>query len=394
VRLFDPRSLPHLDARTVDRLIVLALVVGGALQSWPPIMPAIENFDRIDLVHYFGPVAIAILAPLALLFRRSRPLTVLVVTMIVLLASGLIGSEGFSPAFTVVLAVYSVGRYTSVRERSIATLIVGVGLVTALQFRAGIDLWFISTMAALVGLWLVGDTARARDERAEQLEERAARHEAEQRTSAARAAEDERGRIARELHDVIAHNVSVMVVQAAAAGRVLDHDPAQAKASLSTIESTGREALSEMRRLLGVLRAGDPAGLSDPQPSLDRLPRLVEEMRSSGLPVELAIEGTPFDLPPGVDLSAYRVIQEALTNALRHGGESPTRVIVRYASDALELEVTDDGRAAGFTPPARVGGHGLAGMRERVALVRGELEAGPRPEGGFRVRARLPVEAT
>jgi signal transduction histidine kinase len=156
-----------------------------------------------------------------------------------------------------------------------------------------------------------------------------------------------------------------------------------------------------MRRLLGVLRAGEPRPLADPggsspQPSLRRLPQLVEEMRSSGLPVELSVEGTPRDVPPGVDLSAYRVVQEALTNALRHAGGTATRVVVRYEPEALDLEIVDAGRAqpgGQTTIVASAGGHGLAGMRERVALVRGELEAGPRPEGGFRVRARLPVDA-
>ena len=193
-------------------------------------------------------------------------------------------------------------------------------------------------------------------------------------------------RIARELHDVIAHNVSVMVVQAAAANRVLEDDPAAAGASLSIIETTGREALTEMRRLLGVLRQGE-ASLSDPQPSLARLPLLVDEMRAAGLPVDLTIEGDAVHLPPGVDLSAYRVVQEALTNVLRHAGPSPTDVTIRYGPTASRSRCAM--RAASASSRRRRPRHprrsvvmGSRACVERIALVDGRLEAGARPGGG------------
>jgi signal transduction histidine kinase len=387
----------------VDRLIVLGLIAGGLVQAWPTYFPDPAMFYQVDWAWYAGPPVFAIIAPLPLLVRRTQPLIAFGASIAALAATGLLSREVSSPAFSIFLAAYSVGRYTVVRELSIAALIaaIGIGLAATLASE-GLSAWFAFMIAILVGLWLTGDTARARELRAEQLEERAARHEADQRSAAARAADEERSRIARELHDVIAHNVSVIVVQAAAASRVIDHDPAQAKASLAAIETTGREALTEMRRLLGVLRAGE-AGLSSeatpagPQPSLGELPELVDDMRAAGLPVELAIEGTPRELPPGVDLSAYRVVQEALTNALRHGQGASTRVVVRYGRDSIDLEIVDQGRGFVVAPAggdSATGGHGLAGMRERVALVRGELDAGPRPEGGFRVLARLPVDAT
>jgi signal transduction histidine kinase len=200
----------------------------------------------------------------------------------------------------------------------------------------------------------------------------------------------ERARIARELHDVVAHSMSVMVVQAGAARAVLGADPAQAEAALGRIEETGRTGLADMRRLLGILKAdGDDTGL-EPQPGLRALDGLLERVRSAGLPVEAMVYGEPRTLPPGVDLTAYRLVQEALTNTLKHAGTASARVVIRYADRSIELEVADDGRGP---PPesAPSGGHGLVGMRERVALFGGTLETGGRPGGGFRVTARIPV---
>jgi signal transduction histidine kinase len=398
-----------LSPAATDRLIVGALIVGGLLWAWPNYFPVAERWGRVDWVDYLGPFAFAIVVPLPMLVRRSQPLLALVGAIAALAASGFVSREVATPGGMIFLAAWSVGRYVPDRVLSIAAVCVTIAIGAVASISGdGMSPWFLFMAALFIGTWAAGDTARTRELRAEELEERAARHEAEARAGAARAADDERARIARELHDVIAHNVSVMVVQAAAAGRVLDQDPALARASLATIETTGREALTEMRRLLGVLRAGDPSP-AGPQPSLGRLPELVEEMRASGLPVELSVVGTPRPVPAGVDLSAYRVVQEALTNALRHAGQTATRVIVRYEPDALDVEIVDQGPSADpkpgagaaaaegggpVVPPAGPGGHGLAGMRERVALVRGELEAGPRPDGGFRVRARLPVDAT
>jgi signal transduction histidine kinase len=198
----------------------------------------------------------------------------------------------------------------------------------------------------------------------------------------------ERDRIARELHDVVAHSMSVMVVQAGAAKAVLRRDPEETERALSAIEESGRIGLAEMRRLLSV--EGEVAPSLAPQPGLERLDELLGRMRATGLEVELVVEGDPRPLPAGVDLSAYRIVQEALTNALKHGGDGVhARVLLRYLEEGIDVEVTDDGR--GPSPDMDGSGRGLIGMRERVAFLGGELRTGARPGGGFLVHARLPV---
>jgi signal transduction histidine kinase len=216
--------------------------------------------------------------------------------------------------------------------------------------------------------------------------------EREQRQHELNAVAEERSRIARELHDVVAHNVGLMVVQAQGAQRVLDRDPQRARQALETIERTGRAALGDMRGSLGALRKPESDAPLAPQPRIESLGALVEQARRSGLEVELVTEGDPAPLAAGVDLSVYRIVQEALTNTLKHAGPVHARVKVRYAGDELELEISDDGapgqpRRSGVTE----GGHGLVGMRERVALYGGQLHADQRPEGGFIVRASLPL---
>jgi signal transduction histidine kinase len=221
------------------------------------------------------------------------------------------------------------------------------------------------------------------------LRERARQLERQREEKARTAVAEERGRIARELHDVVAHSVSVMVVQAQAGQRLLA-DPDLAGGAFRAIEASGREALVELRRLLGILRTGAEQPAIGPQPGLGSLGVLLEQVREAGLPVELRVEGEQVQLPPGVDLAAYRIVQEALTNTLKHAGSARAEIIVRYGPSAVELEVLDDGRGA---PAATNGsGHGLIGMRERVALYGGRLEAEPRKAGGFAVRARLPLE--
>ena len=220
------------------------------------------------------------------------------------------------------------------------------------------------------------------------LEERADALEREQEQRARAAVAEERQRIARELHDVVAHAISVIVVQARGGRRMLDAEPAEARGAFDTIERTGQEALGEMRRLLGLLRESEDEPALAPQPTLARLEELVQQVRDAGLPVELAIEGEPTELPPGVELSAYRIVQEALTNALKHAGPAHARVTVRYADDNLELEIADDG--SGSAGNGDGGGHGLVGIEERVAMLGGELETGEAPSGGYAVRARLP----
>ncbi|WP_189709255.1 sensor histidine kinase [Streptomyces anandii] len=247
--------------------------------------------------------------------------------------------------------------------------------------------------------WVLGDSMRTRRAYFAQLEERAARLEKEREAQAKVAVAAERARIARELHDVVAHNVSVMVVQADGAAYVLDAAPDQAKKALETISSTGRQALAEMRRLLGVLRTGEhqESGEYVPQPDVEQIEDLVEQCRGSGLPVDFRVEGTPRPLPSGVELTAYRIVQEALTNTRKHGGPNAgASVRLVYFDDGLGLLVEDDGKGAPHELYEEGGadgrGHGLIGMRERVGMVGGTLDAGPRPGGGFRISALLPLK--
>jgi signal transduction histidine kinase len=247
-------------------------------------------------------------------------------------------------------------------------------------------------VTVLVGaVWQAGRVIRRRRLHAEGLEQHAARLERDREEQARGAVADERARIARELHDVVAHSVSVAVVQAEAGETLLERDPDAARQAFVAIQDTGRQALAELSRLLGIMRKdGDAPNLAPPA-SISRLAPLVEEMRAAGLPVDIVVDGRPRQLAPGVDLSAYRIVQEALTNTLKHAGPAHAVVRVTYDQRALEVEVTDDG--AGTANGAdRGGGHGLVGMRERVTLYGGELEAGRRPEGGYAVRARLPLE--
>ncbi|MFI1737597.1 sensor histidine kinase [Streptomyces sioyaensis] len=248
--------------------------------------------------------------------------------------------------------------------------------------------------------WVLGDSVRTRRAYYAQLEERAAQLEKERDAQAKVAVAAERARIARELHDVVAHNVSVMVVQADGAAYVLDAAPEQCGQALETISGTGRQALAEMRRLLGVLRTGEPGEDSAdraPQPDVGRLDDLIEQVRGAGLPVDFTVQGTPRPLSSGVELTAYRIVQEALTNTRKHGGpDVSARVRLVYGSDALDLLVEDDGRGAQHEVHEQGGadglGHGMIGMRERVGMVGGRLDAGPRPGGGFRISAVLPLK--
>ncbi|WP_328910872.1 sensor histidine kinase [Streptomyces sp. NBC_00234] len=247
--------------------------------------------------------------------------------------------------------------------------------------------------------WVLGDSMRTRRAYFDQLEERAARLEREREAQSKVAVAAERARIARELHDVVAHNVSVMVVQADGAAYVMDAAPDQARQALETISSTGRQALAEMRRLLGVLRTGDApeSGEYVPQPDVGQIEDLIEQVRQTGLAVDFKIEGTPRPLPSGVELTAYRIVQEALTNTRKHGGpDAGASVRLVYFDDGLGLLVEDDGRGAAHElyedGGADGAGHGMIGMRERVGMVGGTLDAGPRPGGGFRISALLPLK--
>jgi signal transduction histidine kinase len=334
-----------------------------------------------------------ITVPLA--WRRRAPLAVLgVVTGAVLAASLLVHHTNGMPleAFlALIIAFYSVGAHCGDRRGML-----GGGLDLAILFvydliHGGLGQAHGSRpgAAAIFALaWLGGREMRRRRRELSVLRERAARLEHEREERARAAVREERGRIARELHDVIAHSVSVMVIQAQAGPRLLG-DPEQVEGAFQSIESSGREALVELRRLLGILRTNDEQLAIGPQPGLGSLGSLLDQVRDAGLPVDLEIEGEQVPLPAGIDLSAYRIVQEALTNTLKHAGITAARIVVRYGTAALELEITDDGTDA--STGNNSSGHGLVGMRERVALFGGHLEAGRRTGGGYAVRAQLPL---
>jgi signal transduction histidine kinase len=285
------------------------------------------------------------------------------------------------------LFAYSVPRYLPLERAVLGVPLLAIGIgVHRIASPGSEAVDFIFDAAVVTAAWALGRAARRREERAEDLERRAAQLEREHAEAAREAAVAERLRIARELHDIVAHALGVVAVQAGAAEQVLASDPDRARATLGEIRSIAREAVVEMRRLLGVLRAAEHAELS-PQPSLARLDELVEPVRNAGLDVDVRIEGTPRPLPPGVELSAFRILQEALTNVLKHARASRAEVVIRYERDALDLEVRDDGSGSSEGDP----GHGLVGVRERVALHHGLLEAGPRTDGGFGLHAVLPL---
>jgi signal transduction histidine kinase len=250
------------------------------------------------------------------------------------------------------------------------------------------DIVFSSILFGIV--WVVGFALGQKFEEVDKAKERALRAEREREERAVAAVAEERARIARELHDVVGHSVSVMTVQASGVRRLLKPDQEREREALLIVERTGREALAEMRRMVGVLRRPEEGPALAPQPTLDHLDRLVDQAREAGLPVELRVEGEAVELPAGVDLTAYRLVQEGLTNALKHAGATRAEVLVNYGAAEIEVTVTDNGKGVGNGDG---GGHGLVGMRERVSVYGGELDAGPRPGGGYRLRAKLPVTA-
>ena len=341
-------------------------------------------------------LALGALAMLPVLVRRRFPLGA-ALGMAAAIALGEIFTDPQEDEFflaavaAILIVLYSVGAY----ERSLPGSIAG-GLALAIGARTdllldgtGADSFWPFTFLFMGGAWLAGRLVHHRRMEAEELTAQTRRLTEEQESRATRAVAEERGRLARELHDVIAHNVSVMVVQAAAAEQVLGESPEQTREALRSIQDAGRQTVVELRRLLGILRGRDRELEIAPQPSLAGLEALAEQIRRSGLPVEVAIEGMPSRLPVSLDLSAYRIVQEGLTNVLRHAGATRARVAIRYRPELLEVEVVDDGRG---TSENGSWGHGLLGIRERVALFGGTLEAGNRREGGFALRASLPLD--
>jgi signal transduction histidine kinase len=335
-----------------------------------------------------------LLVTLPLALRRRTPAATLLTAAAALVLAALLvrHSQGIPAAvfLAVLLAFYSVGAHCDDRRSALVGAAAVAAIAAAAVARPGTfsasgtrpGAWLAFTIA-----WFVGRDLRRRRQRVADLEDRAERLEREREEKTQLAVVEERGRIARELHDVIAHGVTVIVVQAQA-GPHLVGDPHRVVDVFGAIESSGRDALVELRRLLGILRSGDEQLAIGPQPGLGSLQSLVEQVRASGLPVELRIEGDRVHLPAGIDLSAYRIVQEALTNVVKHAGDARVEVVIRYRARALELDIMDDGH--GRATSVNGVGHGLIGMRERVALYGGTLEAGTRDGGGYAVRAQLP----
>ncbi len=351
-------------------------------------------------------VPLTLLLCLVVALRRRLPEKMLLLATAVGVAQLITDVERGPADFALLVIVYTVAAEGA---RWASRFALGAGLCAApmAQLRWPSDQTSVAGNIALMVFmavpfalaWVLGDSIRTRRAYFAQLEERAARLEKEREAQSKVAVAAERARIARELHDVVAHNVSVMVVQADGAAYVLDAAPDQAKKALETISSTGRQALAEMRRLLGVLRTGEheEAGEYVPQPDVQQIEDLVEQCRTSGLPVDFKVEGTPRPLPSGVELTAYRIVQEALTNTRKHGGPNAgASVRLVYFDDGLGLLVEDDGKGAPHELYEEGGfdgrGHGLIGMRERIGMVGGTLDAGPRPGGGFRISALLPLK--
>ena len=355
------------------------------------------NWEFSQPVHPALAIVLTLAVILPLTLRRRFPLFVLLVINALLILYRLLDiPEGTATAYALLLALFSAGAYGSRRwrtwARGISVASVAVALTYLLFFRLATDtslfayeeneiLGLIATILLNLilfgGAWWVGDIFRTGREREEE--------------NARQAVINERVRIARELHDVVAHHVSVMGIQAGGARRVLPHQPEKAQEALSLIESSSRQAVNELHRLLGFLRQGQQTDELSPQPSLQQLSALVKQMHEAGLPVEVKIEGVERPLPPGIELSAYRIIQEALTNTLKHAGAAKATVTIRYANSAVEIEIVDNGKGLTRADGQEFRGKGIMGMRERASLHGGRFEAGNIPDGGFSVSITLPV---
>jgi signal transduction histidine kinase len=363
------------DPTLLDRTFAVVLTAAAQLEIW---------FSNEVTGHRpeFALVALLITAPIAV--RRRYPTLVGIAVPVLGAVQYAIGRDPqiLSEPVAIFAALYALAVWTSPRRFAAGlALVVATDLATGAapkgNVRSAVPFAVITAVVMLLVRRVIGDRER-----------RARIAERERDVAAREAVVDERARIARELHDVIAHHVSMIVLQAGAERRVLDPGNGSTHEVLETIEQVGRGALTETRRLLGMLRSDTDEPLI-PQPGLDDVPTLVTQLREVGLAVELHVDGERCELPVGIELSAYRIVQEALTNALKHAGDARTTVHVRYGPSSLELEIADDGAGS----PSRVsgGGHGLIGMRERVALYGGRFEARSNPQGGFVVRVRLPV---
>jgi signal transduction histidine kinase len=364
----------RIDPVKLDLVLAAALAAASELEAW---FEGVAGRERL-VVAVAGPLMAGTVA-----VRRRNPAAAGIAAVLIAETVALAWKPPNTVSFGIawLCSIYALTVWTSTRVFVAGAAMLAVPTFASVAIRGepkgGASFTLVALVAMLLARRVVGDRER-----------RAQMAERERDLAAREAVVEERARIARELHDVIAHHVSMIVLQAGAERRVLDGAHSSTRDVLETVERTGRSALTEMRRLLGMLRADAHEPLT-PQPGLTDVPALVTQLRDAGLPVELHIEGEPLELPVGIDLSAYRIVQEALTNALKHAGEATATVAIRYDKCSLELEIVDDG--AGTPSAVGSGGHGLVGMRERVALYGGRLDAGRRPGGGFAVRVLLPI---
>jgi signal transduction histidine kinase len=367
---------------STDAVLAAALVALGQLEVWHRPTDAPRWPEALLVLGISAPVA----------WRRRAPLPALVVVVIAIVALATLDQgdgQAFTPVAAALILAFSVGHELDPPRTWLApALIVTVAAYGSIALGQPADNFVFATVL-YGGAWAFGHALRLRARRLEELSERAHRAERERDERALAAVAEERARIARELHDVVSHSISVVAIQTQAIRRRLGPPHEREAGELLAVEVTARQAMAELRRLFGILRAGGDALPLAPQPGLDQLEPLVEQMRTAGLDVQLAVEGERVPLPPGVDLAGYRIVQEALTNTVKHAHAANATVTVRYSRAALEVRIDDDGR--GRTRSSNGAGHGLIGMRERVALYGGTLETGTRGIGGFRVAARLPL---
>jgi signal transduction histidine kinase len=378
------RWLRRVDRRLVDTVVAVALLVVLLASFSRPVAPGQRPID-------LGAWLLAVGLTLPFAIHRRAPWVALTLTLGSLVAYSLLHYAPY-PGISVFALLFAITLHCTRRTSVTAFAATIAALVVALATQPpGVVLpadWASTLLAATVA-WLAGENIRQRRARWAALEERTMMLEREREERDRAAVTDERLRIARELHDIIAHSMSVIAVQAGMGHHVIDTDVAEARRALGAIEDTSRTALTEMRRLLGVLRESDDAAARSPAHGLSELPQLVAQTRRSGLGVTLEGSGSHSSLPPGVDLTAYRIVQEGLTNVIKHGG-AVAHVRVECTDRLVSIEITDDGRPHGSEASPDGAGHGLIGMRERVAVFDGEFTATRRPGGGFRLFATLP----
>jgi signal transduction histidine kinase len=383
-----PRWPRVLDALPVSIALALVFTAAGLVELLTREGVAAGYRDDGPLL-----ITLTVASALSLALLWWSPLAGLCVSLVLLCAQTIMGYDFTQAAlWAVVIASFATVAFDHWRRAVAAGFLAAPGMVIVVLTVPSLS-WqsALSTWASLSVIWVVAVVIRLYRGSIERAERRAALFAVDREARAREAVAEERARMARELHDSVGHALNVVVLHAGAAQRVIDKKPELAREALDSIETAGRQALGDIERMLGILRAPEEEACCDVTPGLGQLETLCAQVREAGLPVDLVVEGEARPLPASLDLTAYRIVQEALTNTLKHAGKTRAAVTVRYEAAAIGIEVLDEGR--GVTPAAASasGGRGLLGMRERVATFRGELEAGPRAEGGFGVRARLPL---